>query len=144
MRVDLHHDRRVAHVATESRRSGRVNIGDVTDTVSIRGLSVSTVIGAYEWERGTEQTLEFNVDMATDAARAAVTDQLADALDYAAVAETVVEVVRAGKFRLVETAAERVAERLLADFGISWLRVEVIKPRLAEGFSAAITIERTA
>jgi dihydroneopterin aldolase len=116
----------------------------VTDTVSIRDLSVSAVIGAYEWERGIEQTLVFNVDMATDVARAAATDQLADALDYAAVAETVVEVVRAGKFRLVETAAERVAERLLADFGMSWLRVEVIKPRLAEGFSAAITIERTA
>ena len=112
------------------------------DTVSIRGLSVHAVIGAYDWERDIEQTLVFNVDMAADAATAAASDQLADAVNYAAVAETITAVVRDGRFQLIETAAERVAERLLADFALSWLRVEVIKPRPAEGFSAAITIER--
>ncbi|HZR51215.1 MAG TPA: dihydroneopterin aldolase [Streptosporangiaceae bacterium] len=113
------------------------------DTVSIRDLSVAAVIGAYDWERAIEQTLVFNVDMATDVARAAASDQLADAVNYAAVASTITAVVRDGRFQLIETAAERVAERLLADFGLSWVRVEVIKPRPAEGFAAAITIERT-
>ena len=112
------------------------------DTVSIRGLAVSTVIGAYDWERDIEQTLVFNVDMATDVARAAASDELADALDYAAVAQTIAAVVREGKFQLIETAAARVADRLLAGHGLSWIRVEVVKPRPAEGFSAAITIER--
>jgi 7,8-dihydroneopterin aldolase/epimerase/oxygenase len=116
----------------------------VPDTVSIRDLSVAAVIGAYDWERDVEQTLVFNVDMATDVSRAAASDELADAVNYAAVAETITGVVRDGRFQLIETAAERVAERLLADFGLSWLRVEVIKPRPAEGFSAAITIERPA
>jgi len=115
----------------------------VPDTVSIRDLSVAAVIGAYDWERAIEQTLVFNVDMATDVARAAASDQLADAVNYAAVASTITAVVRDGRFQLIETAAERVAERLLADFGLSWVRVEVIKPRPAEGFAAAITIERT-
>jgi dihydroneopterin aldolase len=120
----------------------KASIVRVPDTVSIRDLSVAAVIGAYDWERDVEQTLVFNVDMATDVAKAAATDQLADAVNYAAVAETIGAVVRDGRFQLIETAAERVAERLLADFGLSWLRVEVIKPRPAEGFSAAITIER--
>lgn len=114
------------------------------DIVSIRGLSVAAVIGAYDWERAVEQTLVFTVDMATDVARAAASDELADAVNYAAVAATITAVVRDGRYQLIETAAERVAERLLADFGLSWVRVEVIKPRPAEGFSAAITIERTA
>jgi dihydroneopterin aldolase len=116
----------------------------VTDTVSIRGLSVSAIIGAYEWERDIEQMLVFSVDMAADVARAAASDQLSDALNYAAVAQAIAAVVREGKFQLIETAAERVAERLVSEFGLIWLRVEVVKPRPAEGFSAAVTIERGA
>jgi 7,8-dihydroneopterin aldolase/epimerase/oxygenase len=114
----------------------------VPDTVSIRGLNVAAVIGAYDWERDVEQTLVFNVDLAADVAAAATTDDLADAVNYAAVCAAIGDVVRTGKFKLIETAAERVASRLLADFGLSWVRVEVTKPRPAEGFSAAVTIER--
>jgi 7,8-dihydroneopterin aldolase/epimerase/oxygenase len=124
--------------------SGSVSIGAVPDTVSIRGLSVSAVIGAYDWERDVEQTLVFNVDLAADVHKAATSDDLADAINYAAVTETITAVVRDGKFRLIETAASRVADRLLADFVLTWLRVEVVKPRPAEGFSAAVTIERFA
>jgi dihydroneopterin aldolase len=118
----------------------------MTDTVSIRGLSVATVIGVYDWERETEQTLSFGVDMAVDVARAAVSDDVADAVDYSAVAATVTRVVRDGKFQLIETAAERVAGRILADFPVSWARVEVAKPIApAEGtaaYTAVITVER--
>src|SRR5580692_8172621 len=99
------------------------------DTVSIRGLSVATVIG---------------VDMAADVRGAAATDDLARALDYSAVAQTIAAVVRDGAFRLIETAAERVAERLLADYGLTWLHLEVLKPLPRQGYSAAVTIERGA
>jgi 7,8-dihydroneopterin aldolase/epimerase/oxygenase len=115
----------------------------VPDIVSIRGLSVDTVIGAYDWERDIEQTLLITVDMAVDVSRAAASDDLdAAPVNYAVAAQTVTAVLREGKFQLIETAAEQVAERLLADFALSWIRVEVVKPR-PEGFSAAITIERT-
>jgi FolB domain-containing protein len=74
----------------------------------------------------------------------AASDDLADALDYSAVAATIAAVVREGKFRLIETAAERVAERLITDHGLAWLRLEVRKPIPAPTpYTAAITIERT-
>ena len=47
-----------------------------------------------------------------------------------------------GRFQLIETAAERVAQRLIADYGLAWVRVEVVKPIPSEGYTAAITIER--
>ncbi|HWG00281.1 MAG TPA: dihydroneopterin aldolase [Trebonia sp.] len=115
----------------------------MTDTVSIKDLSVSAVIGVYDWERETEQTLVFAVDMAADVARAAASDAIADALDYSAVAATVRDVVTAGKFQLIETAAQRVAERLLAGHGLGWVRVSVTKPLPREGYAAVITIERS-
>ena len=117
----------------------------MTDLVSVRDLSVDAVIGVHAWERDVEQTLIVSVDMVpetTDVRKAAASDDLADALDYSAVAETIAAVLREGKFRLIETAAERVAGRLLADFPLSWLRLELRKPIAAGGYTAAITIER--
>jgi dihydroneopterin aldolase len=114
----------------------------VTGTVSIRDLRVPAVIGVHDWEREIEQTLIVSVDMAADVARAAASDDLADALDYSAVAETIAAVLRAGRFRLIETAAERVAERLLADFRLPWLRLELRKPITTGGYAAIITLER--
>jgi dihydroneopterin aldolase len=115
------------------------------DTISIQGLSVPAVIGVHDWEREITQTLVFSVDMipsAADVRSAAQHDDLADALDYSAVARTIASVVRDGRFRLIETAAERVAERLLADHPVAWLRLEVRKPIASGGYTAAVTIDR--
>ena len=120
----------------------------MTDFVSVRDLSVDAVIGVHAWERDVEQTLLVSVDMVpetTDVRKAAASDDLADALDYSAVAETIAAVLREGRFRLIETAAERVAGRLLADFRLPWLRLELRKPitNAPTPYTAAITIERT-
>jgi dihydroneopterin aldolase len=128
----------------------------LTDYVSIRDLAVSAVIGVHPWEREIEQTLVVSAEMAADVRKAAASDELADALDYSAVAETIATVLREGKFRLIETAAERIAERLLADFPLTWLRLELRKPIAsapaphapavtpapAPAYTAVITIER--
>lgn len=114
----------------------------MTDHVSIRELSVAAVIGWHPWEREIEQTLVFDVRMDADVGRAAASDDLADALDYSAVAAAIAAVVREGKFRLIETAAERVAEHLLATFPVTRLRIDLRKPISPGGYTAAITIER--
>jgi len=112
------------------------------DLVSVRDLSVPAVIGVHDWEREITQTLVVTVDLAADVRSAARHDDLAGALDYSAVATTIASVVRDGRFRLIETAAERVAERLLADHRVTWLRLEVRKPIPSGGYTAAVTIER--
>jgi 7,8-dihydroneopterin aldolase/epimerase/oxygenase len=118
----------------------------LTDLVSLRGLSVPAVIGVYDWEREATQTLTFAVDMAVDVARAAERDDVADAVDYSAVAATVTRIVQDGKFQLIETAVERVADCILADYPVDWVRVEVAKPIAADGgtaaYTAMISIER--
>jgi dihydroneopterin aldolase len=116
------------------------------DLVSVRDLSVQAVIGVHDWEREITQTLVFTVDLAPSAGvrPAARRDDLADALDYSAVAQTIAAIARDGRFGLIETAAERVAERLLADYPVTWLRLEVRKPIASGGYTAAVTIERGA
>jgi 7,8-dihydroneopterin aldolase/epimerase/oxygenase len=112
------------------------------DLVSVRDLSVPAVIGVHDWEREIIQTLVFTVELAADVRSAARHDDLADALDYSGVARTIAAVVRDGRFRLIETAAERVADRLLAEHPVAWLRLEVRKPIPSGGYTAAVTIER--
>jgi 7,8-dihydroneopterin aldolase/epimerase/oxygenase len=117
-----------------------------SDLVSVRGLGVSAVIGVHDWERTAPQALTLAVDMSADVARAAARDDVADAVDYSAVAATVTRVVQDGEFQLIETAAERVAERVLADYPVGWVRVEVAKPIAPDAgtgaYTAVITIER--
>src|SRR4029077_18530269 len=78
------------------RRRAVAGLGAVTDYVSIRDLAVSAVIGVHPWEREIEQTLVVSVDIAADVAKAAASDELADALDYSAVAETLAALPRDG------------------------------------------------
>jgi dihydroneopterin aldolase len=114
----------------------------VNDIVSIRDLQVSAVIGVLDWEREVEQVLTFCVEMSADVRSAAKSDDINDTLDYSKVADTVRLVVMEGKFRLIETAAERVAERLIHLFDPGWLKIQVAKPIADEGYTAAIVIER--
>jgi FolB domain-containing protein len=146
--ADFHRDDTLLELGDGAHRRRRAapGLGAMTDYVSIRDLSVSAVIGVHDWEREIEQILIFSVDLVPATgyvSRAAATDDLADALDYSAVASIITAVVRDGKFHLIETTAERVAERLLADFPVSWLRLEVRKPIANASYTATITIERT-
>lgn len=113
------------------------------DTLFIRGLEVSAVIGAANWERQVKQTLTLNVEMATNAKKAASRDNLEDALDYDAVASKIQTFVSNSEFQLVETLAERIAGYLMTDFGIEWLRLEINKPRPFSGrHVVGVIIER--
>lgn len=113
------------------------------DLVFIRGFRVSTIIGVYDWERQVKQNLIFNVDMANDVRKAAAEDDIEHALDYSAVTKRIEQFVTEGKFNLLETVAERLAEALMAEFRIPWLRLEVEKPfPLAGGHSAGVAVER--
>ena len=103
------------------------------DIIYISQLRVETVIGVYEWERHIRQVVLLDLEMATDVARAAATDNIADALNYKAVAKRVAAFVEGTRFQLVETLAERVAERVLDEFGVPWVRLRVCKEGALRG-----------
>lgn len=96
--------------------------------VYIRALRAQAVIGVYEWERHIRQTLVLDLEMASDTARAAASDQIADALDYAAISSRVIALVEASEYQLLETLADAVARMITREFGVSWLRLRLSKP----------------
>jgi dihydroneopterin aldolase len=113
------------------------------DRVFIRDLRIDTVIGVFAWERQITQALSLDLDLAADNAVAAREDDIADAVDYAAVSRALIEFGRQADFNLVETFAERAADLILKEFGVPWLRLSVTKTVAIEGtVKVGVVIER--
>ena len=115
------------------------------DIIFIHDLRIDTVIGIYDWERAIRQTLSFDLEMATDIARAAASDHIDDTLNYKAVAKRIIAFVEASEFQLVETLAERVAELVREEFGVPWVRLTLNKGGAVRGArGVGVIIERGA
>ena len=113
------------------------------DIIYLNDLRIDTVIGIYDWERRIKQTVSLDLEMATDVAKAAASDSIEDACDYKAVAKRLIEFVGNSEFLLVETLAERIAQIVLNEFDIPWLRLKVDKQGAVRGAQGVgIIIER--
>jgi dihydroneopterin aldolase len=97
-------------------------------------------------ERSVAQPFELDLDVALDMARAASSDDVADTVDYQALAEGACEVVGGGSFRLLEALAEAVAISALGHPGVEEVTVTVRKlrpPVPLDLASAGVRITRT-
>jgi dihydroneopterin aldolase len=113
------------------------------DIIYLHDLRIDTIIGIYDWERRLRQTVILDIDMAADIRRAAATDSIDDTLNYKAVAKRLIAFVGDSEFQLVETLAERVAEIVLREFQVGWVRVRVNKQGAVRGArDVGVIIER--
>ena len=93
--------------------------------------------------RRIKQLIIFDLEMATDVARAAASDSIEDTLDYKRVAKRVIEFVAASEYQLVETLAEKVAGLIVEEFGVPWVRLKLNKKGAVRGAAdVGIVIER--
>lgn len=115
------------------------------DRLYIQDLQIDTVIGVYDWEREIRQTVSFDLEMATDVRPAAASDHVNDVLNYKLVAKRLIQYVSDSRCQLIETLAQRVAEIILYEFGVQWLRLRLSKPgalRYSRNVAVEITRER--
>jgi dihydroneopterin aldolase len=118
--------------------------------VFIRDLTLAAHIGVHAHEQAGAQRVRINLDLAVDddGARAlsrapAARDELSRVVDYEALADGVRALVAAGHVMLVETLAERIAERCLHDSRVHSARVRVEKLDVfADAASAGVEVER--
>lgn len=120
-------------------------VAEIMDIIYISELKIETVIGIYDWERRVKQTICIDLEMGTDIAKAANSDQIDDTLNYKAVAKRLISFVESSEFELVEALAERIAEIVMTEFNVPWLKLRLAKPGAVRGSKdVGVIIERGA
>mgnify|MGYP005989903309 FL=1 len=113
------------------------------DIIFIKELKIDAVIGVFDWERQIRQRISIDLEMGTDISAAAASDGIADTLDYKAVSQRIRALVEESQPQLVELLIELIAQTLMAEFNIPWLRISIAKPGAVRGSTAVgVVIER--
>ena len=114
-------------------------------TAGLKSLRIDCIIGIFDHERQTPQTVILDIDLDYDFAAAAGSEAIGDAVDYAAVAQSVTDFVRRRAFQLIETMAEETAAMLLARLApVQTVRLEIRKPAaVAAAACSFVRLERT-
>jgi dihydroneopterin aldolase len=99
------------------------------DQIQLSGMHFYGYHGALAEERKLGQRFTVHLTLFLDLSAAGQSDTISDTIDYAAVYGEVKQVVEGPPAKLIETVAERIAQRLLARYSrLEGVRVEVEKP----------------
>jgi dihydroneopterin aldolase len=113
------------------------------DKIIIKDLKLETIIGLFPWEREVRQALFVDLEMQVNIEKAAATDDFEYVVNYADVCDQVASLADDGKFKLIETFVERIADLILTNFDVSWVKVYVRKTdAVTQVASVGVEIER--
>ena len=76
------------------------------DIIYIHAIKVRTVIGILPHERAMKQTLIIDCELGTDTRAAGASDDIADALNYAAICDSITAFAASADYQLLEAFAE--------------------------------------
>jgi dihydroneopterin aldolase len=115
------------------------------DKIFLTGLNVECIVGVWDWERQVKQSVVVDIEMAADIRKSAASDRLDDTIDYKKVSKRLLSFIGESQFQLVETLTERIAEIIIKEFRVPWVKVKLNKQGALRGSKdVGIIIERTA
>ena len=126
--------------------TGPCSTTDPADRIELRGLRVRGRHGVFEHERRDGQDFVLDLVLWTDLAPAGASDDLADTVDYGALAEAAAAVVEGPPRALIEAVAADVAAVVLEDPRVAAVEVVLHKPQapIARPFDdVAVRVTRT-
>ena len=113
------------------------------DVIFLTGLTTDCIIGIWDWERRVKQKVVIDLEMAADIRKAAASDHISDTLDYKRVSKRLLQFVGDSQFQLVETLTDRIAQIVVTEFDVAWVRVRLNKQGAIRGArDVGILIER--
>ncbi len=121
----------------------RANAAARTRHVFVRDLEVWATVGVHAHEKRAPQRLVMSVDLTVHEATSPLHDRLENVVCYEQVVRHIQKICRAGHVNLIETLAEKIAEKCLTDPRVLAVRIRIEKPDiLAECASVGVEIER--
>ncbi|MGY4718674.1 dihydroneopterin aldolase [Naumannella huperziae] len=119
----------------------------LTDRIELRGITGFGRHGVHPHERRDGQRFVADVTCWLDFSPAAASDDLADTIDYAGLAQAVVADIEGEPLDLLEALGARIAASCLADSRVRRVSVTVHKPDVdmpVPVTDVAVTIQRSA
>ncbi|HEX9881154.1 MAG TPA: dihydroneopterin aldolase [Hyphomicrobium sp.] len=127
------------------KRAAAGRLDGAADRIFVYGLVLPVALGVYEEEQGVTQKVSFTIEAAVAPSVAPMGDAIAEVPSYDDLVGAVRTVVGDGHINLVETLAERIADRCLRDRrivsvlvrveklerGPASVGVEIVRPRMA-------------
>ncbi|MDE2573185.1 MAG: dihydroneopterin aldolase [bacterium] len=114
----------------------------MSDRIELRDIRAWGRHGADPGEKERPQPFDLDVALELDLSAAERSDALADTVDYAALHRGIVAIVETRSYDLLERLAAEIAALALADRRVRNVRVAVAKPRLLNGATPVVTLER--
>lgn len=113
------------------------------DKIFINDLTLSCIIGVFDFEREIKQNVIINIALHLDLSKAGKTDDINDTVSYHDIVLEVTKKVEGTKFHLLEALAEVVAEICLKDKRVQHAHVKIEKPKaIPNAKSSAVEIVR--
>ena len=110
--------------------------------ICISGLKIQANIGVPHEERAVVQELEIDLRIHSSVAFDQMEDYLSNTIDYARVCQRVANIASEKPRKLIETLADEVAARILAEFDALRVEVELRKFILPETRYVAVRCTR--
>ena len=98
------------------------------DVIALRGITAEAVHGVLEKEWNAPQTFTVDLLLWVDTDRAALSDDIADTVSYAEIAEKAHAILAGPSVRLIETLGHKIANVALEDSRVRGVEVIVHKP----------------
>ena len=98
------------------------------DIVLIESYEIDASIGVFDWEKEIKQRLLFDLKLYGDFSQACQTDDINDAVNYAAVCSEIDSIIECGHYELLEFLAETIAQQLLNQYPLDSLELTIRKP----------------
>lgn len=106
----------------------------------VKSLEVECVLGDLPEERITPCTVLVDVEIYIDSSKVCVSDDLADTVDYAQLADQIRTCLITGKFRMIERATQEILNTCLSDSRIIKVCATLHKPNKTLGLVASFTL----
>ena len=101
----------------------------MSDEIRLRGLRVTGHHGVFDFEQRDGQEFVIDATLGVDTAAAGASDDLADTVDYGALAGDLAAIVAGPAYDLIEALAHRLCECALGYDGVRWAEITVHKPQ---------------
>ena len=97
------------------------------NTLFLRDIQLQAIVGVYDWERLQPQSLLLDLDLSLPNKQAGLTDDLANAVNYADLVERLRAFAQKSERRLIEALAEDLAGFILQEYAVKEVRLRLTK-----------------